>query len=434
MKVALLNGPVPYQNAITHMPLDLVYIGSMLKKEGIKVRGYDIALERPEDDGLSEILSFGPDIIITCFSRVLFDGARCLPNALSLLRKIKEKSPIIHICAIGEQATFRPERTLEYPFIDSVIRFTPERAAFHLCMCYKEKKDIESIKGVLTRKNIQKRVHDSMWYDHLNSLDDLGQLDRTIFPVEKYLRKDTETTVECSRGCAHRCLFCQRSRYHRYVVTKSIPLIIADMKNCKKLGFQSVFFTDLDFVRDIEYAQTICNAIIKEGCTIKWTCNMRADIIETKSGIALLKLMKKAGCYRVFVGLESASDEILSDVRKGITQDYGFKLKKILGEIGIRMHASFLIGLPNDDAKKIEETVNYAKSLDADLTSINALIPLPGTPYGDMPQKYGLSIQNDDMFWFEKENLVNKQICGNKYLTADELAALHKKAYKDFFA
>lgn len=434
MKVALLNGPIPYQNAITHMPLDLIYIGSSLKREEIEVKGYDIALEGDEDCGLNRILSFSPDIIITCFSRVLFDGTRCLPSALSLLKNIKEKNPGIHICAIGEQATFRPERTIEYSFIDSLIRFTPERVAFSLCMGLKRGENIENIKGVLTKTNIQEQLQNKLWYDHLDSLDQLGQLDRTIFPVEKYLQKDTETTAECTRGCAHRCLFCQRSRYHKYTVTKSIPLIVEDMRNCKRLGFKSIFFTDLDFVRDVSFAKKVCKGIVEAENPIEWACNIRADIIDEEDGIELLKLMKKAGCYRVFVGLESASDKILSDVHKGITQDYGFKLKKTLDDIGIKMHASFLIGLPNDDPEKINETVNYAKLLNADMTSINSLIPLPGTPYGDNPKKYGLFIQNDDMLWFEKESFVNKQVCGNKQLTADELDKLHKKVYKDFLS
>lgn len=141
--------------------------------------------------------------------------------------------------------------------------------------------------------------------------------------------------------------------------------------------------------------------------------------------------MKTAGCYRVFVGLESASDEILQDVNKGISQDYGIKLKQILDEIGIKLHASFLIGLPNDTPQKITKTVNYAKHLNADMTSINALIPMPGTPYGDQPEKYGLLINQNDLLWFEKEEFLHHQVCGNKTMSASELQKLHKKAYKD---
>lgn len=46
MNIALVNGPIPYENAITHMPLDLIYIGTMLKEKGFTVQGFDLALER----------------------------------------------------------------------------------------------------------------------------------------------------------------------------------------------------------------------------------------------------------------------------------------------------------------------------------------------------------------------------------------------------
>ncbi len=431
MNIALVNGPIPYENAITHMPLDLIYIGTMLKDIGFTVQGFDLAIERDIENGVTKIKNFAPSVIITCFSRVLFDGVRCLKSSLDFLENLKISLPNTHICAVGEQATFRPERCLSYPYIDSIVRYTPEIPAVMLCDALKNNKSIDNIKGVITPKNITEKLNDLQWYYRLKSLDELGIPDRTIFPIKKYLQKDTETVVECSRGCNHRCLFCQRSRYHRYNVTKSLSNIVADLKNCVEHGFKSVFFTDLDFVRDIEQAKQISTAILQAKLPLKWACNMRADIIDEKHGIDLLKLMKKAGCYRVFVGLESSSNDILQDVNKGISQDYGIKLKQILDEIGIKMHASFLIGLPNDTPQKITETVKYAKLINADMTSINALIPMPGTPYGDQPEKYGLQINQNDLLWFEKEEFMYNQVCGNKTMSASELQKLHKKAYRD---
>ena len=431
MNIALINGPIPYENAITHMPLDLIYIGTMLKERGFIVRGFDLALKRDVIQETREIAKFAPDIIITCFSRVLFDGVRCLKSSLDFLENLKKSLPKTYICAIGEQATFRPERCLSYQFIDAVVRYTPEIPAVMLCEALKNNDAVENIKGVITERNKTVKLNDLQWYHRLKSLDELGIPDRTIFPVEKYLQKDTQTVAECSRGCNHRCLFCQRSRYHRYNVTRSLSNIIADLKKCVDLGFKSVFFTDLDFVRDIERAKQISTAILQAELPLKWACNMRADIIDEKEGIDLLKLMRDAGCYRVFVGLESSNNDILQDVNKGISQDYGIRLKNILDEIGLKMHASFLIGLPNDTPQKIAETVSYAKRINADMTSINALIPMPGTPYGDQPEKYGLIINQNDLLWFEKEEFMHNQVCGNKTMSAMELQQLHKKAYKD---
>lgn len=430
MKILLINGPIPYENAVTHIPLELSYIAALLKKENFEVKGMDLALERNLEVMFQQILAFNPDIIITPFSRVLFDGTRCLKMSLDFFSKVKNKLPKTLFCAIGEQATFRTQRTLDYHFVDFAIRFSPEITAKNLCVAIQNKEDIENICGVFTKNNVTKKILDPTWINKMTSLDVLGIPDRTVFNLKAYLAKDTETIIEASRGCNHRCVFCQRSRYHGNNIERSIPIFLEDLRNCIQLGFKSVFFTDLDFCRKPERALIISRAIIDARIKIKWACNMRADIIDEENYMKILTTMKQAGCYRVFVGLESANDDVLSAANKGITKDYGIRLKKILDDIGIKLHASFLIGLPDDDIKKMNRTVQYAKELKADMTSINALIPLPGTPYGDKPAKYGLSIENNNINWFEQENFLTKQVAGNKHLTAEEIENWHKDAYK----
>ena len=165
MNIALINGPIPYENAITHMPLDLIYIGTMLKERGFIVRGFDLALKRDVIQETREIAKFAPDIIITCFSRVLFDGVRCLKSSLDFLENLKKSLPKTYICAIGEQATFRPERCLSYQFIDAVVRYTPEIPAVMLCEALKNNDAVENIKGVITERNKAVKLNDLQWFE-----------------------------------------------------------------------------------------------------------------------------------------------------------------------------------------------------------------------------------------------------------------------------
>jgi uroporphyrinogen-III synthase len=118
----------------------------------------------------SKLVADNPDVIITPFARVLFDTTRTLSSALEFLQKLKEKLPDCHICAIGEQASFRPERTLSYPFVNSVVRFSAELTVKDLCLALQQGKKVDEVVGVLTKTNFQKRLNDKLWLRKLDSL------------------------------------------------------------------------------------------------------------------------------------------------------------------------------------------------------------------------------------------------------------------------
>jgi radical SAM superfamily enzyme YgiQ (UPF0313 family) len=431
VRVLLLNGPIPYTNAITHIPLELAYIARLLIRESFIVKGLDFSVlsQNCHEQAHAEIREFQPEVVFTTFSRVLFDSTRCLSYCLPLLDHLRRCFPTTHICAIGEHATFRTQEILDrYCSVDSVIRFAPELAARALCRSLTDNQPIEDIPGVVTKRNPW-RIEDPSWHSIPDNLDVLSIPERKAFPVDQYLRKDSETIVEGSRGCVHRCLFCQRSRYHRKVVERGIDLILKDVAECHGLGFNSVFFTDLDFCRDTERAIRLCNAMISERIGVTWTCNIRADITEKDSPVDVLRAMKAAGCYRVFVGLESPNPGVLSNIRKRISPDNGMRLKRALDSVGLKLHASFLVGTPKDNFQTLEHTFEYAKALGADMTSINALVPLPGTEYGDSPIKWGIDLVNGDTQWYERTEYLNKAVSGNANLSPDEIDVWLRSAH-----
>ncbi|MCL2389759.1 MAG: radical SAM protein, partial [Elusimicrobia bacterium] len=136
-------------------------------------------------------------------------------------------------------------------------------------------------------------------------------------------------------------------------------------------------FLDENLTFNREHIEKICNLIIKENIKIPWSCpnGIRADKIDDN----LIKLMKKAGCYRLSLGIESANETILKNIVKGESIDTIKKAISILKQNKIISHGFFIFGLPGETKKSINETINFALTSGLDQADFMILDMRPGT-------------------------------------------------------
>ena len=94
----------------------------------------------------------------------------------------------------------------------------------------------------------------------------------------------------------------------------------------------------------------------------------------------LLKMAAKSGCYALFVGIESLSQENLSSMNKSINHvsRYEDSIKKIRDH-GIMVIGSFIFGFDHDDDAVFERTVKFCEKNKIDLPIFFILTPVPGT-------------------------------------------------------
>jgi radical SAM superfamily enzyme YgiQ (UPF0313 family) len=64
-------------------------------------------------------------------------------------------------------------------------------------------------------------------------------------------------------------------------------------------------------------------------------------------------------------------------------------------ELNIRFKASIILGLAGEDRTSLEATRRWILENRPDRADINTLIPFPGTPITEHPEKY-------DLYWTEK--------------------------------
>jgi len=170
------------------------------------------------------------------------------------------------------------------------------------------------------------------------------------------------------------CVFCSsREVWSRRVRFHSAERVVAEMKHLvNDWAIDFIKFSDDTFTVSEKRVSEICDLIKQEKLTVPWGCNIRANTSD-----ALLKKMKDSNCREVWVGAESGDDNILRDMKKGITTEMIRHVFQETKKLGLYRRVYFMIGMPNDSWETIERTRQLAEDIDADQYGFSIYDALP---------------------------------------------------------
>ncbi|HKZ40850.1 MAG TPA: radical SAM protein, partial [Candidatus Hodarchaeales archaeon] len=184
-------------------------------------------------------------------------------------------------------------------------------------------------------------------------------------------------------------------------------------------------FCDDAFTVDQPRTEELCREIRNRELKIKWNCGTRVDMI-TKE---LLLKMRRAGCISVWFGVESGSQHVLNEMRKGISTEQTIRAINWVRELGLKPVPNVLIGFPGETKESAWRTIKFAERISPDnVAFFNIATPLPGTPMFDTVKENGwMRIFDFDMYdcatpIFETPTLNMKQ-----------LAELYQQAFQSFY-
>lgn len=195
--------------------------------------------------------------------------------------------------------------------------------------------------------------------------------------------------VISSRGCPYKCNFCASSDFwnHRYVM-RNAENVLTEIDIIIRKGIKTWIFYDDNFTANRKRVLEICSHL--DG-SIKWQCTSRAEVLDDD----LCRELFRAGCWRIYLGIESLSQDALDRCGKQTT------VKKILKGVaaaenaGIQTMSLFLVGLPGDTIENIWETVDNKKRSRIREYGTNIAWILPGTKIYQKAKEYGF---NDDIY------------------------------------
>ena len=362
-------------------PLGIAYLAGQLKELGIPVTVADCTFMGFEE-AVDRIVASRPAVVGIS---VMVTMSR---NASELLKDLRERLPVTLFIAGGPLPTVNPALFADQ--FDAVFCGEGDVTFPRFCRDYlasgKTPRDMEtmdpaSYPGLYIKRDGQ--VRSSPPVHHTSGvLDPLPLPDRSFFDHPRYqaaMEKNTgckQTSLIVTRGCPFSCDFCSKPVWGDLFRKPPLEKIFREIDEIITLGYTCLWIADDCFTLDTGYLTAFCREMIRRDRPVSWTCLSRVDRLTPD----LVGLMKDAGCIRVYLGLESGSNETLALMNKRVTVEQGVRAVRLFSLAGIGTAGFFMVGYPGETIDSIESTFALALSLPLDEAWFTIPLPLPGTP------------------------------------------------------
>jgi radical SAM superfamily enzyme YgiQ (UPF0313 family) len=222
--------------------------------------------------------------------------------------------------------------------------------------------------------------------EYVQNLDDLEFHPYELLDLGLYARTSaTHFYYQTSRGCTHRCRFCNYNYQYRWRGKSSVKVASEIRTIQERFKPYEFYFSDGNFFADKRRVSAILQEI-RNSClpNLRWTSFCRFDDLCSLSD-ETLALMRQTGCFKLNLGGESGSDSILRYLNKGITSADIVRGVERANSHGILTDVSFIAGTPRETPEDLYKTVDmvlriYEMHVDNMVNGLYYYQPYPNTP------------------------------------------------------
>jgi len=372
----------------TWVPLGIASLAGALRAAGFEAVPMDL-----HDVGWEEVervvAASGADVVgVSCFT---FERA----NARRVAALSKKALPGATVVMGGPHATFFPHQIMADGAVDMVVLGEGERTMVSLAARLECGMAVGDVPGLVYRDGHAVRT--------TGVRERSGNLDAFPFPVvESFDLQDYKspeippvfqnlpgTHVITSRGCPFTCRFCSVNRFFEGKWAFRSPDNVLDELEMLTgaLGVRHVYFSDDLFSLRPGRVIDICRGIVDRGIEIAWMAETRVDCVDA----GMLGWMRRAGCYRVYYGVESGSPDILRAMNKRFTPRQVAEAFELTHRAGIEPCCFLMVGYPGESPRTISETIELVNAIrPAALPTIGITTILPGTEIYELSKRQGL--------------------------------------------
>ena len=228
-----------------------------------------------------------------------------------------------------------------------------------------------------------------------------------------------------ARGCPFTCNFCSVIKIAgRRIRSQSVATTLASLRTAKAGGVRTIMFTSDNFNKYPE-AEELLSAIVEERLGLEFFVQCDTQIARQERLVALLA---EAGCFQMFVGVESFNRQTLLAARKGQNRPEMYRdIVQLCREHGISSHFSNIIGFPQDTERDVREHLEMLRELGPTFASFYILCPIPGTEQYDEFVAEGL-VTEDNLDRFDSTCLTWR----HPHFSREQLAGLLFRCYRKF--
>ena len=350
-------------------------ISAVLKSEGHELSYVDCRMLNGWSDFSSRIAAIDFEMALISVATVDFDASRKIATI------IKKKNPGLKIMVGGPHPTLMTDQTMMVDEFDYIFTHEAEVSLPRLLRDYPQ---------------IQRLSKGEMPMD----LDSLPYVDRSLAPLGEtpwFSGLDRPYfSLTASRGCLYKCTFCQpaeRAVFGDRVRKRSVDNILDEVEYLsREFGMQSFMIHDDCFTQYYSWVEEFCAKKKQRGLTHHFVCQSRADIICTRPDI--MQKLVDAGLRWVLIGFESGSDRVLDLIKKGTTVEQNIAAGRICKELGIKILANYMFGLPTETRDEMKQTVRMMREISPDIYSPAVFTPAPGSDLYEYCLENGLILIN----------------------------------------
>jgi anaerobic magnesium-protoporphyrin IX monomethyl ester cyclase len=387
MRILLINPP--YQTITSNfgvghqVPLGLLMVGGPLIDAGHEVRLLDAEsrwLRLPQV--VREVSSWRPDIVMTGHA----GSTPAHPTCIRMLRAIKGACPGIVTVYGGVYPTYHSGRILsEEPAVDLIVRGEGEATTLDLLRGLESGglrvgPHLEEIPGIAYRHGEQVVLTETR--PPISVLDDWRVGWELIERWDDYqcFGRGRAAIVQFSRGCPHRCTYC--GQYGFWVKWRHRdPEKLADEVAWlhRTHGVRFITLADENPTTLPEQWRAFLEAVRNRRIPVHFFATIRAsDIVRDRE---ILPLYREAGILYVLMGIESTSDDVLRQIRKGSTSRDDFRACRLLKEHGIFSIIGHIVGFGEEDRSSFRTALRQLRLYDGDYLNAMYVTPHAWTPF-----------------------------------------------------
>lgn len=399
MKVLLI-----YPNVVESpkdISLGLGIISALLKQKKHEVGLIDTTFKITKTEIIKKIKDFNPDIVgVTAATNDLYNAI----NICNLIKKIKN----VPIVCGGYHATIAPEDIIKQDCFDIVAIGEAEYSFLELIGSIEKGKINYNLRN-LWFKNQGKIIKNPI--GHLNEeLDKLPFADREIFNYQKYIDSNRGlATFLSTKGCPFMCTYCINKvlieKYKgkgTYLRFRSVENLFQEIKQViKNYKVKEIEFYDDTFTLNKSRLREFCKKYPKE-VNLPFYINARVNAVTKKD----FQMLKKAGCVRVSIGIESGDTKIRNPVlKRNQTEEQIINTFKWAKEAGLKTYSFNMIGIPYETKESIEKTIEINRKINPDYVGVSIFNAFKGTELYDLCLKKNWLTNNYSKSYFQSTNI-----------------------------
>jgi anaerobic magnesium-protoporphyrin IX monomethyl ester cyclase len=418
----------PYHSGVVEsagvwLNVGFVYIAGSLRAAGYAPEYYDaMSLRHTYEDIEKRIIDSKPDVVATtAFTAEIVD-------ALKVLKLAKQINPEILTVIGNVHPTFCYEEILKecHDYVDYIVRGEGEETMVELMECLNAGGEPTKVKGIAFWKDGVVLTQPRGFIKDIDSLPLAWDLVDWPAYTYKPMKDSVLAIVSSSRGCSQRCSFCsQQLFWQRSWRARSAENLIAELEHLRdKYGVNVAMISDETPTLSRERWERILDLKIERGLDTKLLLETRVDDILRDEDI--MWKYREAGVDHIYVGVESGSQEMLDMFKKDIKTEQSRKALDLINEQDIVSETSFVLGMPDDTAESMSNTVELAKHYNPDLAFFLAIAPWP---YSEIYSELKPYVEVGD---YSKYNLV-EPVIKPKNMTLEEVRDGLGMASRDFY-